>query len=125
MPLGSLGNTPLLPHYRAGKLRILAQSTRTRSASLPDVPTYEEAGYPGLVIDQWLGLFAPAGTPREAIQRMNAEVGKALADPAILERFAQGGLEPIGGSSEQFARLYRDDYEKYGRLVKQLNLKIN
>lgn len=125
VPLGSLGNTPLLPHYRAGKLRILAQSTHAHSASLPDVPTYEEAGYPGLVLDQWLGLFAAAGTPREAIQRMNAEVEKALADPAIRERFAQSGLEPIGGSSEQFAKLYRDDYEKYRRLVKQLNVKID
>ena len=89
------------------------------------MPTYEEAGYPGLVLDQWLGLFATAGTPREAIQRMNAEVEKALADPAIRERFAQSGPEPIGGSSEQFAKLYRDDYEKYRRLVKQLNVKID
>jgi tripartite-type tricarboxylate transporter receptor subunit TctC len=125
VPLGSLGNTPLLPHYRAGKLRILAQSMRTRSASLPDVPTYEEAGFAGLVIDQWLGLFAPAGTPREAIQRMNLEVGKALADPAIRERFAQSGLEPVGGSTEQFARLYRDDFEKYGKLVRQLNIRVD
>ena len=125
VPLGSLGNTPLLPHYRAGKLKILAQSNKARSASLPDVPTYEEAGYPGLVLDQWLGLFAPAGTPREAIQRMNAEVGKALADATIRERFAQAGLEPVGGSAEQFAKLYRDDYEKYGKLVKQLNIKLD
>jgi tripartite-type tricarboxylate transporter receptor subunit TctC len=77
---------------------------RSRSASLPDVPTYEEAGFAGLVLDQWLGLFAPAGTPREAIQRMNLEVGKALADPSIRERFAQSGLEPVGGSTEQFAK---------------------
>ena len=125
VPLGSLGNTPLLPHYRAGKLKILAQSNKARSASLPDVPTYEEAGYPGLVLDQWLGLFAPAGTPREAIQRMNAEVGKALADATIRERFAQAGLEPVGGSAEQFAKLYRDDYEKYGKLVKQLSIKVD
>ena len=125
VPLGSLGNTPLLPHYRAGKLRILAQSMRTRSASLPDVPTYEEAGFAGLVIDQWLGLFAPAGTPREAIQRINLEVGKALADPAIRERFAQNGLEPVGGSTEQFAKLYRDDFDKYARLIKELAIKLD
>src|SRR6185295_9636025 len=125
VPLGSLGNTPLLPHYRAGKLRILAQSMRTRSASLPDVPTYEEAGFAGLVLDQWLGLFAPAGTPREAIQRMNLEVEKALADPAIRERFAQSGLEPVGGSTEQFAALYHEDFEKYGKLVKQLRIKVD
>jgi tripartite-type tricarboxylate transporter receptor subunit TctC len=124
VPLGSLGNTPLLPHYRAGKLRILAQSNKARSASLPDVPTYEEAGFAGLVIDQWLGIFAPAGVSRDVIQRMNAEIGKALAEPSIRERFAQSGLEPVGGSSEQFARLYRDDYEKYGKLIKQLNIKV-
>ena len=61
--LGSLGSTPLIPHYKAGTLRLLAQTTKTRSPSLPDVPTYEEAGMKGLVLDQWLGVFVPAGTP--------------------------------------------------------------
>ena len=125
VPLGSLGNTPLLPHYRAGKLRILAQTTRARSASLPDVPTYEEAGFAGLVLDQWLGLFAPAAAPKEAVLRLNAEIVRAMADPAIRERFTQNGLDPVGGTPEQFANLYRDDFEKYGRLIKQLNIRID
>src|SRR5437879_13898765 len=60
--LGSLGSTPLIPHYRAGTLRLLAQSTQARSPSLPDVPTYQEAGIKGLVLDQWIGVFVPAGT---------------------------------------------------------------
>jgi tripartite-type tricarboxylate transporter receptor subunit TctC len=125
VPLGSLGNTPLLPHYRAGKVKILAQTTRARSASLPQVPTYEETGQKGLVLEQWLGLFVAAGSPSAAVARLNAEIGKALAEPAVRERFAQYGLEPVGGTPEQFVRVYRDDYEMYARLIKELDIKLN
>lgn len=123
--VGSLGSTPVMPHSRAGKLKILAQSTRARSSALPDVPTFEEAGYKGLVIDQWLALFAPAGTPRDAVLRLNAEFGKALASPGVRERYASAALDPVGGSPEQLARVLRDDFEKYGRLVKELNVKVD
>jgi tripartite-type tricarboxylate transporter receptor subunit TctC len=124
VPLGSLGNTPLLPHYRAGKLKILAQTTRARSASLADVPTYEEAGQKGLVLEQWLGLFVATGAPAEAVTRLNAEINRALAEPAIRERFATYGLEPVGGTPQDFVKLYKDDYEKYGRLTRELNIKL-
>lgn len=125
IPVGSLGSTPIMPHYRAGKLKILAQSTRARSGALPDVPTYEEAGYKGLVIDQWLALFAPAGTPREAVARLNAEFGKALATPGVRERYAAAALDPVGGSPEQLGRVLREDFEKYGRLVRELQIKVD
>jgi tripartite-type tricarboxylate transporter receptor subunit TctC len=125
VPLGSLGNTPLLPHYRAGKLKILAQTTRARSASLPDVPTYEEAGQRGLVLEQWLGMFLPVGSPAAAVARLNAEIGKALVEPAVRERFAQNGLEAVGGTPQDFARLYREDYEMYARLTRELNIKLD
>ena len=124
VPLGSLGSSPLIPHYKAGKLKLLAQSTRTRSAALPDVPTYEEAGFKGLVIEQWLGVVAPTGTPPEVVSRLNAEINKALADPVLRERYFQAALEPVGGTAEAFAKLIRDDYEKYGRLVKDLNIRV-
>lgn len=124
VPLGSLGSSPLIPHYKAGKLRLLAQSTRTRSASLPDVPTYEEAGYKGLVIEQWLGAAVPAGTAGEIVARLNAEINKALADPAVRERYFQAALEPVGGTPEQFGKVIRDDYEKYARLVRELNIRV-
>jgi tripartite-type tricarboxylate transporter receptor subunit TctC len=123
--LGTLGSTPLIPHYRTGSLRLLAQTTATRSASLPDVPTYQEAGIKGLVLDQWLGVFVPAGTPPAIAARLNAEIGKALADPAIRDNLVQSAQEPIGGTAEAFARLVRDDFEKYARLVKELNIKVN
>jgi tripartite-type tricarboxylate transporter receptor subunit TctC len=123
--IASLGSSPLIPHYKAGTLRLLAQTTQARSPSLPDVPTYQEAGVKGLVLDQWLGVFVPAGTPAAIASRVNSEVNKALADPAIRETFLQSAQDPAGGSAGDFARLVREDFEKYGRLVKDLNIKTN
>jgi tripartite-type tricarboxylate transporter receptor subunit TctC len=122
--IGSLGSSPLIPHYKAGALRLLAQTTAARSPSLPDVPTYQEAGI-GLVMAQWLGVFVPNGTPAPIVERLNAEINKALADPAIRENFLLAAQEPVGGSAEQFGRLFREDDIKYGRLVKELNMKLN
>jgi tripartite-type tricarboxylate transporter receptor subunit TctC len=121
--LGSLGSTPLIPHYRSGKLLLLAQTTQARSQSLPEIPTFQEAGIKGLVLDQWLGVFVPIGTPEPIVARLNAEIGKALADPAIKTTLANSALDPIGGTPEDFARLVRDDFAKYERLVKDLNIK--
>ena len=121
--LGSLGSTPLISHYKAGTLRLLAQTTKTRSPSLPDVPTYEEAGMKGLVLDQWLGVFAPAGTPSDITDRLNSEIDKAVADPAVRKNLLDSAQEPIGGTADQFAQLVREDYAKFARLVKDLNIK--
>jgi tripartite-type tricarboxylate transporter receptor subunit TctC len=121
--IGSLGSSPLIPHYQAGTLRLLAQSTEKRSPSLPDVPTYQEAGIKGLVLDQWLGVFVPAGTPPAVVARLNTEINRALSQQAIRDGFLQSAQEPIGGSSDAFARLVRDDFAKYERLAKELNIK--
>jgi tripartite-type tricarboxylate transporter receptor subunit TctC len=121
--LGSLGSTPLISHYKAGTLRLLAQTSKTRSPSLPDVPTYEEAGVTGLVLDQWLGVFAPAGTSPAITERLNSEIGKAIADPKVRKNFLDSAQEPIGGTADQFAQLVREDYAKFGRLLKDLNIK--
>jgi tripartite-type tricarboxylate transporter receptor subunit TctC len=121
--LGSLGSTPLMPHYKAGTLRLLAQTSKTRSPSLPDVPTYEEAGMKGLVLDQWLGVFAPTGTSADVTNRLNSEINKAIADPAVRASLLASAQEPVGGTAEQFAGLVREDYAKFRRLVKDLNIK--
>ena len=121
--LGSLGSTPLIPHYKAGTLRLLAQTTHDRSPSLPDVPTFEQAGMKGLVLDQWLGVFAPAGTPRAITERLNSEIGKAIADPVVRKELLDLGQEPVGGTAEQFSNLVREDFAKFGRLVKDLDIK--
>jgi tripartite-type tricarboxylate transporter receptor subunit TctC len=122
--LGSLGSTPLIPHYQAGTIKLLAQSTKARSPSLPEIPTFEEAGIKGLVLDQWLGVFAPAGTPAAIAARLNAEINNALRNPAVRKGFADSGQEPVGGSLEEFTHFVRDDYAMFGRLVKELNIKV-
>src|SRR3954471_5415500 len=108
--VGSLGSSPLIPFYKAGTLRLLAQSTAARSPSLPEVPTYQEAGIKGLVLDQWLGAFVPTGTPPAIVARLRREINKALAEPAIRNSFLQSAQEPVGGDAEAFARLVRDDF---------------
>jgi tripartite-type tricarboxylate transporter receptor subunit TctC len=123
--LGSLGSTPLIPHYKAGTLRLLAQSTEKRSPSLPDVPTYQEAGIKGLVLDQWLGVFVPVGTPPVIAARLNTEINKALAEVTIRDGFLQSAQEPVGGSAEAFAQLVHGDFDTYARLVRELNIKAD
>ena len=123
--LGTLGSTPLIPHYKAGKLLLLAQTTAARSPALPDVPTFVQAGVPGLVSEQWLGVLVPAGTPAAIVARLNVEIGKAVAEPAIRKNLEDSAQEPVGGSAEAFAKLVRDDFAKFEKLVKELNIKIN
>jgi tripartite-type tricarboxylate transporter receptor subunit TctC len=122
--IASLGSSPLIPHYKAGTLRLLAQSTLARSPSLPDVPTYQETGVTGLVLDQWLGVFVPAGTPSAIITRLNSEINKALREGAVRESFLQSAQEPVGGSEDEFAQLVREDYDKYARLMKELDIRV-
>jgi tripartite-type tricarboxylate transporter receptor subunit TctC len=123
--LGTLGSTPLIPHYKAGALQLLAQTTPARSPALPDVPTFEQAGVKGLVSEQWLGVFVPQGTPADIVARLNAEVGKALADPAIRKNLEDSAQEPVGGSAGNFSKLVRDDFTKFEKLVKDLDIKVN
>ncbi len=123
--IGSLGSTTLIPHYRAGTLRLLAQTMERRSPGLPEIPTFQEAGIKGLVIDQWIGVFVPAGTPAAIVARLNGEIGKALADPAVRQHFLEVDQEPVGGSSAQFARFAHEEYEKYGRLAKELQIRVD
>jgi tripartite-type tricarboxylate transporter receptor subunit TctC len=125
VPLVSIGAAPLMPYHKAGRVRLLAQTTQTRSPHLPDIPTLVELGYAGVVIEQWQGVFLPAGTPKEIVARLNAEIVKALADPKVREFYSQNGLEPVGNTPAQFTEVVRVDYEKYGRLLPELRIKID
>ena len=109
---------------KGGKLTPLAVSTARRSPMLPDTPTLEEAGVKGMDAGIWLGLFAPAGTPPAIVARLNAEINKVLAMPDVREKFAAGGVAPVGGSSEEFAAFVRADYAKWGKIAKDSNIKI-
>ena len=122
--IGVLGPTALIPHYKTGTLRFLAQSSKARMSSLPDVPTFEEAGMKGIVLETWYGAFVPSGTPAPIIARLNAEMNRAVGDPATRDSLLQTATEPVGGTAEQFARVVQEDSAKYGRLAKELNIKI-
>lgn len=123
--IGFLGPTALLPHYKTGTLRFLAQSSRARAQSMPEVPTLEEAGFKGVVLESWYGAFVPAGTPSAIIAYLNAEMAKAMADPASRDSLLQTATEPVGGSAEEFGRVVREDAAKYARLAKDLGIRIN
>ncbi|HSD54981.1 MAG TPA: tripartite tricarboxylate transporter substrate binding protein [Burkholderiales bacterium] len=116
----------LLPHFRSGKLRALAVAGTKRSAVLPDVPTIAEAGpLPGYAVDIWLGVLAPAGTPRPIIERLNVEVNRVIGDPQIVrERLLPVGIEPVAPvSPEQFLEVMKSDLEKYTKVAQNAKMK--
>ena len=111
------------PSIRAGKLRALAITSKTRSPLFPDLPTMAESGVPGFEVQNWQGLVAPAGTPAALIKLLNETVNKALADPAIKEQMLGQGNELGGGTPEQFATLIKSESDRWGKLVKSANIK--
>jgi tripartite-type tricarboxylate transporter receptor subunit TctC len=123
VPIACLGPTSLMPHLENKTLRFLAQSSETRSATLPDIPTFQEAGFKGMVLDQWFGVFVPAGTPKDVIARLNAEFGKSLGDAKVRESMLKAANDPVGGSPEDFAKFVANDTAKYARLAKELGIK--
>jgi tripartite-type tricarboxylate transporter receptor subunit TctC len=125
IPMAVLGPAAVIPHHRAGTIRIIAQSSHARSRSLPDVPTIEEAGVKGVILETWLAAFVPEKTPAAIISRLSGEMHNAMLDPSIQEKIAPTGYEPVGGRAEQLAMLVRDDSAKYERLAKELNIKLN
>jgi tripartite-type tricarboxylate transporter receptor subunit TctC len=113
-----------IQHIRSGKLRALAVTAAKRAGGgLEDVPTIAESGYAGYDLTTWWGLFAPAGTPGDVLERVNADTIIALRAPDVRERFASLSVEPGGGSRAEFADYVRAEIAKYDRIVKQLGIK--
>jgi len=108
----------MAPHVRAGKLQALATSGKTRSQVLPEVPTLNEAGVPGYDAVIWLGFMAPAGTPRPIVDKLNAEITRAVNAPEMREAWAKQGAIAMSMTPEEFARFLREDIEKWARIVK-------
>lgn len=113
----------ILQMARAGKVRPLAVTGLKRSKLFPDVPTLAEAGYPGLVITPWFGILAPARVPEPVLAKLNAVFNEALRDPEVRARLAEIDLEPAGGSGAAFAALIRSESEKWGRLIREKNIR--
>ena len=117
-------STPL-PFVKAGRLRALAISSATRVAALPDVPTFAEAGFPGVTDETWIGMFAPAGTPGAIVQRLNDAINQALQTPDMRERLTTIAFEPVGGTPRQFGDYVKTEIVKWGKVVREGNIKAD
>jgi len=110
---------------RSGKLKVLAASAPKRLAVLPDVPTLIEAGVPDFDLSTWYGVWAPAGTPRDIVARMNAEIVRLVVLPDMKEKLASLGVEASAFTPEQFAAFNRTEYDRWGRIVRASNIKLD
>ena len=114
----------IVPYKQDARVKLLAYTGAQRSKFLPDLPTVGEAGVAGYKFDSWIGLLAPAGTPKAEVERLNAAVQKALADPAVQERFVRLGVETAPMASDDFNKLLRADWENAGLIVKASGARV-
>jgi tripartite-type tricarboxylate transporter receptor subunit TctC len=121
----SAGTPPLLPHIRDGRLKAIAVGMTERIAALPDVGTVSEQGYPGFETSQWYGLVAPAGTPPEVVQKIAQHATQALRSGPITARFANDNALGAGGTPADFARFIHKEQERWSRVVKQANIRLD
>jgi tripartite-type tricarboxylate transporter receptor subunit TctC len=119
-------NIPLpLTHIKAGKLRGLAVTAAQRSPSLPELPTLAEAGVPGFDVSSWYGIYAPAGLPHELVMKLNNAFNAALQTPEIRERMTSSGWTLVGGTQEQFAAHTQAEVQRWARVVKSANVRVD
>jgi tripartite-type tricarboxylate transporter receptor subunit TctC len=114
-----------MSHVRAGRLRALAISAPKRSPEYPDLPTFAEAGLPQYETNAWYSMHAPAGTPPEIVRRLNTELVTILKEPDILARFKQLSTDPVGNSPEEFGAFVKAELEKYARIIKAANIRLD
>jgi tripartite-type tricarboxylate transporter receptor subunit TctC len=114
-----------VPHIKGGRLRALGVTAPTRSAVLPDVPTLSEAGLPGFEVQAWFAMFAPAATPKPIIDRLNAEMVKAINSPDVAEKLRERSMDPRPMTPEQFATFWRMEREKFAAVVKKANITLD
>jgi tripartite-type tricarboxylate transporter receptor subunit TctC len=124
-PIGCLAVTAPLPFIQSGRLRALAISSAKRHPLLADVPTFAELGYPQIEEYTWVGFFAPAGTPPEIVQKLNAAINRAIRMPDVRERLEALTLEPVGGTPQQFADYVRSEIVKWAQVVKETGARVD
>jgi tripartite-type tricarboxylate transporter receptor subunit TctC len=122
-PICFASTTAAAPQVPDGKLRVLAILSKKRASSLPEVPTIAEAGFPGMDGDGWVGALAPAGTPKEIVMLLNKQINEAITLPEVKERLIGVGLDPIGGTPEDFATVMRTEGERWAKVIKAAGLK--
>ena len=124
VPIAIPGTAGMVAHIKAGKLRALAVTGVARSPQLPDVPTVAESGYPGYAAYVWMGLLAPKGTPDAIVQRIYTEVKATLASPEVRNYMAESGIEIVGSTPSQFDTFFREERDRWSRVVKETGAKV-
>ncbi len=124
VPISFSTLSPAVPHIKERTLRALAITGRTRSPTVPDVPTMTEAGYPEVEGDTWVGVLAPAGTDGHIIALLNREIVKILKLPAMKERLVQAGYEPIGSTPEDFGAQIRTELSKWAKIIRTAGIRV-
>lgn len=114
----------MMPHIKSGKLRGLAMTSAKRWPAAPDVPTMAEAGYPGMTGGSWIGLLAPARTPNDIVNKVSAEVQKVLQSPELHDRLIDYGIDPVGGTPEQFDAFIRSEATRWAEVVKKADIRL-
>jgi tripartite-type tricarboxylate transporter receptor subunit TctC len=109
-----------VPNHKAGKLRILATSGKTRSPFVPEVPTFAEQGFPELTVEEWFGFYAPARTPVGIVAAANAAINAAIKDKSVIDSLTVVGLIPFGGTAEDMARSQKVEFDRWGPLIKKI-----
>jgi tripartite-type tricarboxylate transporter receptor subunit TctC len=117
-PIGFTTLPPTVPHIKNGRLRALAITGSRRSQSVPEVPTMAEAGHPEVEGDTWVGVFAPAGTDNQLVALLNREIVEILGRPAMKERLAELGYEPVGNRPDEFAAQIRAELGKWAKVIR-------
>jgi len=120
--IGSIGLPPAFEHIKAGKLRALALTDAARSTLMPDLPTVAELGFPGFAVSYWMGLLAPANTPRDVIDRLHAETTAVVKAPSTRDALAQQGVEIMTSSSDEFKTLVEQEIDKWSKVIQHAGI---
>lgn len=122
VPIAVLGSSPVVPHAQAGRIRLLAVTSKNRSKALPDVPSLAESGYPEIDITQWFGIMGKTGTPNDIINRLSVAYNRALADPTVGKRLFSVATEPVGGTPEEMAARMKTEMAIWAKAAKEVGM---
>ncbi len=114
----------MLPHAKAGRIRAIAMASEKRFFAAPDLPTISESAVPGYAAGTWVGILAPAGTPRDVVAKLGREVSSNVNRPDVRERFVQLGIEPVGNSPEQFGEFIKQEIVSWGKVIREANITV-